>query len=191
MVPAMPIYPGDPHVAFSPAAALAVDGFRVSQVTFGTHAGTHVDAPSHFLPLALTVDAIPLDKLIGPARVVDQQALRFPIEIEPQARILVRSGWSAHWGSDDYFDAFPPLSADFVESLAAGPAALIGLETPSLHPDHEIDAGYHRRLLAAGVVIVENLVGLEALPEKVEAAFLPLPLAGLDGAPCRGVAWWD
>jgi arylformamidase len=74
--------------------------------------------------------------------------------------------------------------------LAKTPVALIGIETPSLHPHHAIDAAYHRKLLGAEVMIVENLVGLEALPNEFELAVLPLPLVGLDGAPCRALAWW-
>ncbi len=189
IVPGMPVYPGDPAVAFSPAAAIETEGFRVTQVSLGTHAGTHLDAPSHFLVGGGGVEGIPLATLVGPARVFDLAALARDLEIEPGDRILIRSGWSSHWGRGDYFDDFPPLPAHLIETLVAGRAGLIGLENPSLHPDHEIDAAYHNALLGAGIVIVENLVGLATLPDRFELAVLPLPLTGLDGAPCRVVAW--
>lgn len=185
--PGMPVYPGDPEVRFRTHADYAEHGFRVTEVTLGTHAGTHLDAPAHFLAAAATVERLPLEQLVGPARVFDLSA---PVpEVQPGERILLRSGWSAQWGSAAYFTAFPGLPREWAERLAGAPAGLVGLETPSLHPDWEEDAALHRLLLEAGVVIVENLMGLDALPPQLFLAALPLSLAGADGAPCRVVAY--
>lgn len=182
----MPVYPGDPPVSLTPHASLEADGYRVMDIRLGTHAGTHLDAPAHFLTAGRTVEQLPLEALVGPARVADLSAP--PPEVRPGDRWLLRSGWSARWGERDYFEAFPGLSEEWVRRLAAAPAALLGLETPSLHPHHETDARCHRILLEAGVVLLENLLGLERLPDRVLLAALPLPLAGADGAPCRVVA---
>lgn len=184
--PGMPVYPGDPPVCFRSHASLEADGYRVTEVGIGTHAGTHVDAPAHFLPQGATVDRLPLEKLVGPVRVLDGED--DALNVAPGDRLLFRSGWSAHWERDDYFARFPTLPGALVERIAGAPAALVGLETPSLHPDAEEDARRHRLLLEAGVVILENLVGLEALPENVYLIALPLPLVGADGTPCRVVA---
>lgn len=185
--PETAVYPGDPPVRFHHHLQYTEDGCRVSTVQLGTHAGTHLDAPSHFLPEGLTVDRLPLAALLGPARLVN---VLDPLgEFGPGERILVRTGWGEHWGQADYFSGFPGLPAGFAEALAAAPAALVGLETPSLHPDPEEDVRLHRLLLGAGVIIVENLAGLERLPDEVHLCALPLPLEGLDGSPCRVVAW--
>lgn len=191
IVPGMPVYPGDPPVAFSKAATLEADGFRVTKVSFGTHAGTHLDAPAHFLREGSGVEAFLIERLIGAAQVLDFASQIEGAQFEPNARVLIRTGWSVRWSSGDYFNDFPPLDQWLIDALAKAPAALVGLETPSLHPDHEMDRAFHLQLLDAGVVIVENLVGLEALPTRIEVAVLPLPLTGLDGSPCRAVAWWD
>jgi arylformamidase len=189
LVPGMPVYPGDPPVAFSPAATIETNGFRVTQVSFGTHAGTHLDAPSHFLAAGSGVEAIPLERLIGPAQVLDLAAMGPAAQFERGARLLVRTGWSKRWGSDGYFEGFPSLPDWLVEALIEGPVGLVGLETPSIDPNHERDSALHLRLLSAGVVIVENLTRLKALPDQVDLAVLPLRLDGLDGSPCRAVAW--
>jgi kynurenine formamidase len=182
----MPVYPGDPEVRFRLHSGYPEHGYRVTGLELGTHAGTHLDAPAHFLPEGATVEALPLSALVGPARVVSQHG--GTPEVRRGERLLLRSGWSARWGSEGYFDQFPPLPRVLAEQLAAAPAALVGLETPSLHPDGEEDGLLHRLLLGAGVAILENLTGLERLPERVFLAALPLPLRGLDGAPCRVVA---
>lgn len=184
--PGMPVYPGDPAVCFRTHAEYAEHGYRVTEVTLGTHTGTHLDAPAHFLPEGVGVEALPLTALVGPARVAN---LHDPqLTVAPGERLLLRSGWSAHWSEPEYFERFPGLPEDLAERLAAAPAALVGLETPSLHPDADIDARLHQRLLGAGVVIVEGLVGLMELPERIFLAALPLPLQGLDGSPCRVIA---
>src|SRR5712692_26245 len=67
----MPIYEGDPAVEIQAWSALAKgDSANVSFLHFGAHTGTHVDAPAHFIEGAWKIDALPLDLLIGPARVV-------------------------------------------------------------------------------------------------------------------------
>jgi arylformamidase len=181
----MPVYPGDPPVRFRRHLDYTPDGCRVTEVRLATHAGTHVDAPAHFLNGGASVDLLPLQQLIGAARVVEIGELD---EVAPGERILIRSGWGDRWGTPGYFEAFPGLLPAEAELLASAPAALIGLETPSLHPDHEVDLRLHRMLLARRIVIVENLVGLDRLPEEIWLAVLPLPLARLDGSPCRVIA---
>jgi arylformamidase len=180
------VYPGDPPVRFRTHADYA-DGYRVTEVWMGTHAGTHVDAPAHFLPGAVTVDALPLNHLVGPARVIDFASPS--CSFGPGERLLVRSGWGARWGQPDYFEAFPGVPAELAERMVSAGIVLLGLETPSLHPDHAEDGRLHRLLLGAGIVIVENLANLDQLPEQVFLTVLPLPLEGLDGAPCRAAAW--
>ena len=184
--PGTPVYPGDPSIRFRAHAEYADHGYRVTELTLGTHAGTHLDAPAHFLPAGAGVEALPLTALIGPARVAD---LADPVlTVTPGERLLLKSGWSARWGEPEYFEQFPGLPEPLAERLAAAPAALVGLETPSLHPDADTDTRLHRLLLAAGVVIVENLVGLSDLPDQIDLLALPLPLLGLDGSPCRVIA---
>lgn len=181
-----PVYPGDPPVVLTTHADYADHGYRVTRLELGTHAGTHLDAPAHFLPSGASLDAVGLAALVGPARVIEAGAP--PPEIQRGERLLVRSGWGAAWGTGAYFESFPGLDAGLAETAAGAPAALVGVETPSLHPDAEEDARLHRLLLGAGVLLLENLAGLERLPERVFLAALPLPLAGVDGAPCRVIA---
>jgi kynurenine formamidase len=192
----MPVYPGDPPVTFAPHSTLGEDGFRVTAVQFGTHAGTHLDAPLHFLDGGAPVDALELSALVGPARVVDVSDVPPGSAIEwerlgavaPGERLLLRTDWDRRFGDPAYYEEFPSLTGNSVAILAERRVALLGFETPSLCADHEADADAHRALLSAGVVIVEGLTGLAGLPEHVWMAALPLRLAGLDGSPCRVIA---
>jgi arylformamidase len=183
--PATLMYPGDPPFRTTEVAGYADHGYRVSEIQLGTHAGTHVDAPAHFIPGGLAVDELPLAALIGPARVADVDRA---LPVARGERVLLRSGWGHRWGHGGYFDDFPGLPPDLAQSLADAPAALVGMETPSLHPDEDEDLRLHRLLLEAGVLILENLANLEFLPDHVDLVALPMPFQGQDAAPCRVVA---
>jgi kynurenine formamidase len=194
--PEMPVYPGDPPVAFRAHQTLSDDGCRVTAVQLGTHAGTHMDAPAHFLDTGATVDDLPLAALVGPARVVDLSGVppggRIGRErlgaVAAGERLLLRTDWSRRFGDPAYYEEFPSLDGNTIRELATMKVALLGLETPSLCAEHAADAAAHRELLGAGVIIVEGLAGLAVLPERVWLIALPLRLAGLDGSPCRVIA---
>jgi kynurenine formamidase len=194
--PAMPVYPGDPPVAFLRHTDLRRDGFQVTAVRLGTHAGTHLDAPAHFLGEGATVDRLALEALVGPARVVDVSDVPPGGRIEVTRlgrivrgeRLLLRTDWGKQFGCPGYYLVFPSLSEEAVEKLASRRVALLGLETPSICAEHEADAAAHVRLLGCEMVIVEGLRGLDRLPPRVWLAALPLPLVGLDGSPCRVIA---
>jgi len=185
--PGMTVYPGDPEVRFHAHSGYAEHGFRVTGLGMGTHAGTHLDAPAHFLPGGATVDVLSLEKLVGSARVIDPDDPT--TSFTAGERVLIRSGWGSRWGQPGYFTEFTGMTAELAERLAAAPVDLVGLETPTLHPQWEEDARLHRLLLERGIILVENLANLDALPERFGLAALPLPLQGLDGSPCRVVAF--
>ncbi|HEY7475250.1 MAG TPA: cyclase family protein, partial [Vicinamibacterales bacterium] len=67
----LPIWPSNPAFDLTPVKQIAAGGSsNVSRLTLGTHTGTHIDAPRHMIEGAPTLDQLPLDALIGPARVV-------------------------------------------------------------------------------------------------------------------------
>ena len=67
----MPVYPKDPHFRFRQVSTLEKDGFSAHKIMMGNHTGTHVDAPSHFIPGGATVSDLSLDLMNGRARVVE------------------------------------------------------------------------------------------------------------------------
>ena len=90
----MPIYDGDPTVDIQAWSSLEKgDSANVSFLHFGAHTGTHVDAPAHFINRAQKIDSLPLDVLIGQARVVrvpDEQN-----EIAPGFIASIAASWAS------------------------------------------------------------------------------------------------
>ncbi|HEX5642744.1 MAG TPA: cyclase family protein, partial [Thermoleophilia bacterium] len=106
--PGMPVFPEDPEVAFAPAAAL--EPWRVTRLSLGTHSGTHIDAASHYIPGGSTIDAYPLERFVLPSFVVpvaagEDQAVEWPDlaatlpDSLDGAAVLLHTGWDRHWGS--------------------------------------------------------------------------------------------
>jgi kynurenine formamidase len=190
-------------VAIEPARKLATDGWNATTLSLYSHCGTHMDAPRHFLPEGATIDSLPLEACIGPARVVDLTPVRpreritvdrlgpCRQEIRPGDRLLIRTDWSRRHGTPDYRDQLPRIDLELARWLVDRGVALLGVEPPSVadvNSPQELTA-VHRVLLEAGVIIVEGLANLDQIKsETVELIVLPLAVRGGDGAPVRAVA---
>ena len=194
-----PVYPGDPPVAVTPHATHAADGYRVSAVSLGSHAGTHVDAPAHTEPDGRTLDTYPVSAFAFDAVRVDCRDLdareAVPADRVPDADAdcaVFRTGWDRHWGTDRYHDH--PSLAPAAARACADRGYAVALDTPSPDPTPTGNAREgepdglpaHHALLGSDLLIVENLTGLDAAPERFELLALPLALQG-DGAPVRAV----
>lgn len=203
----MSTYPArwHPRVSVKLMGRFSVEGRQTRRLVLGTHTGTHVDAPLHFIPGGETVERIPLETLIGLARVIDlpshkgrkeisAQELRQRVDGRRVTRLIVRTGWSSHWGKPDYYTGYPYFSREAARWLVRQGVKLLGLDTPSpdnpAHHRHaKVDSPNHKVLLGNGVVLVEYLANLHRIRRRtVELIVLPLYLRGCDGSPARCVA---
>ena len=185
--PGMPLYPGDPPTEVETLASVARgDAYTLSRVCLSAHAGTHVDAPLHYLPGGASVDQLPLDVLTGPCLVrpvfvsrVDAAALA-GLALPPGThRLLLQTAaipGDAH------------LTGDGAAWLVAWGVRLVGLDRLSVDgPGGDFPA--HRTLLGAGVIILEGLELAPVPPGAYRLVCLPLKLLGCEGAPARAVLW--
>lgn len=190
------IYPGDPEIRFRAHSSIdRGDPANVTALALGSHSGTHVDAPSHFLPGGNPVDRIPLDRLIGPAAVLD-----LPVELASvgaadlarhdlrgHRRVLLRTRNSAAAAGTGFSRDYCALTADGAEYLIHLGVELVGIDALSIEAFGSVDFAVHHLLLGRGVVIVEGL-DLSSISAGVyQLVCLPLRLQGLDGAPARAV----
>lgn len=186
-----PVYPGDGAVRIT---RLEQPEAMVSRVELSVHTGTHMDAPCHFIGGGAAIDQIPLERCVGPARIIDLRGIaagsgirreHLPGHCDTRA-VLLHTGWSKQWGTEHYFRDHPCLDGDAARFLVERGVQLVGVDMPSVD-----QAPYeaHRALLGAGVLIVENLTNLESIgAELFHFIVLPLKLAGRDGSPVRAVA---
>lgn len=182
-----------------------IEGRETRKIVLGTHIGTHADAPRHFIPNGRTIDEVPLEVLIGPATIADFTGCPALHEIDvaeleqklgsrvPQ-RLILRTGWSQHFGDLKFYNEYPFLSENAAQWLIDQGVRLIAMDTPSPdNPAHSRgtpkDSPNHKVLLGAEVVLVEYLTNLKSITAAaVELIVLPLKLKGCDGSPARCVA---
>lgn len=197
LVTGMPVYPGDPQVAITEVLSLERHGVSVARLELGSHSGTHLDAPAHVIPGGRSVDEIPLDWLVGQAlvlRATNGDAERSEIELwDMPARlpgiVLIDTGWDRYFGSERAID-HPFLGLTLAQELWTRGARVLGLDTMS--PDSSSTGAtpllpVHHFWLGNDGVIVENLVGLHRLPDRVDVTMLPLRIAGGDASPIRAL----
>jgi arylformamidase len=194
-----PTFPSDPRPAVIEHYRIEDAGYNIAQLVMGTHTGTHLDAPFHFLDDGLTVDQLDLRRGFGPAWVLDfsgkgpneeitvAELQPFDERIQAGSRLIFRTGWDQVYPDPRYFSDMPALSLDACRALAEREVACVAIDTPSVNwSDY---AAAHRALLGAEVLIIESLRGLERLQgDRVILAALPLRIRGRDGSPCRAVA---
>lgn len=191
----MVVYEGDPGVDIAPHALMARGApADVSRLSLGSHTGTHVDAPAHFLPGGATVDQLPWEALVGPALVaaVGGDALIGREELEPlplsgHTRLLLKTANSALWALARFSRDYVALDRDAARYLVEQGIRLVGIDYLSIEPWRSPGHPVHRLLLEAGVVILEGLCLAHVEPALFELVCLPLPVKGLDGAPCRAI----
>lgn len=203
----MQVFPGDPEVHLRNAASVVEDGFQVAELHLGSHTGTHVDAPLHTVPGGVGVDRLPLETLMGPARIVPvpeaaecgcirwQDVAGGLSDLAAGTIVLFRTGWSSCFNTPRYL-RHPFFEPEIAVRLLAAGVRTVGMDT--LNPDPTpapgssgpVDLPFHDEFLGAGGAIIENLTNLEAVtwPNPWFSA-LPLRLAGVDGSPVRAAAF--
>lgn len=183
-----------------------IEGRESRKVTMGTHMGTHVDAPRHFIPGGKTIEHILPDVFVGPATVVDftyakplqaMQSEDFEKQLGKRKveRVIMRFDWSDHWGLLKFYTEQPFIADEAAQWLVERGVRLLGMDTPQADSPNngrgsDRDSPVHKILLGADVIKLEYMSNLRALGgvTDIELIALPLKIRDGDGAPVRCVA---
>jgi len=169
------------------------DANNSSSIHASAHAGTHVDAPFHFVPDGMTIEALPLDIFIGPARVCAVEPgthiTAADVEkagIQGETRVLFKTRNSSLLQKGVYDPSFAAFSVDGAKALVDLGVGLVGLDYMSAaHADEQVPV--HRAFLDHGVILLEGIDLSAVPPGRYELICPPVKLARADGAPCRAL----
>ena len=169
------------------------DVASVSKISMGSHTGTHMDAPLHFVRGGEGMDRMPLDAAVGRARVIEVQD---PVSVKPEdlrgvgrgERVLFKTQNSARrWEEDAFDEDFVYVSKEAARELAARGVRTVGVDYLSVGGFREDGVETHRALLGAGIWVIEGLNLLAVEPGEYDLVCLPLKIEDGDGAPARAI----
>lgn len=194
--PGMLRWPGDPEIRKEPFREIERgDVCNVSSLAFGSHVGTHMDAPLHFIRNGRTLDKMPLDATIGPCRVIeirDKESVKVAEianqRIKAGERILLKTRNSRRsWKSDQFDEDFIYISKEAAAFLAKAKIRTVGIDYLSVGGFRKDGVETHHALLGAGIWIIEGLNLSKINPGRYELNCLPIKILGSDGAPARAL----
>ena len=191
----MPVWPSDPPVQLTPKTHISRDqshSVRLTSIEMGSHTGTHIDAPFHFIENGRRLNEIPTETLVGTALVFELPNVRSigrsDLEGLPRdgvERVLFKTENSKHWKDGRFFEEFVYLEPDAAQVLVERGVKVVGIDYLSIdkyksekHPSHFV-------LLGRNVVIIEGLDLSQVSPGNYRMVALPLNLQDVDGAPTR------
>ncbi|MBN1902441.1 cyclase family protein [Candidatus Sumerlaeota bacterium] len=200
------IAPWHPMVEISIMGRHGLEGRETRKIVFGTHTGTHIDAPAHFVPGGSTIDETSLDALVGkaflvrfpqclPKRKINIRDVKKQLpDLSKVKRVIFRFDWSRFWGQEQFYKDWPFFSLELASWLIEGGVTLVGMDTPS--PDNPMDdrasgndSPLHKLFLKNGVTLVEYLARLdEVKTDSFDLVALPLKIKQGDGSPSRVIA---
>jgi arylformamidase len=193
-----PVYPGNAPIKLE--FMLNYDKgntLALSSYSLGAHTGTHVDAPLHFIKGGMSVDLVPLQHFVGPARVIDCSADAKLIDAaelnkpdwKGARRILFRTRNSRnHWMTDPTFhEDFTYLAPDAAQLLADAGVELVGIDYLSIEKFHSPEPKTHLALLTKGIPVVEGLSLADVTAGDYDLIVLPLRITGHEAAPARAI----
>lgn len=202
-------YPSTSHIQFESSilGRIEIEGRETRKFTMGSHCGTHIDAPKHFLKGGKSVIDFDVNDLIGEALLIDLGELPPGSSIllkdfsdqfnkyKKINRVVFRTNWSRYWNTFQYYNEWPFFDKESIEFLIDNKIKLLGIDFPSpdsqyFGTDCSLDSPNHKLLFNSNVILTEYLTNLNQLNSGLIYLMVhPLKLTDFDGAPARVTAF--
>jgi arylformamidase len=190
---AVPVYPGNTPFSLEAIKRVARgDSSNVSTIHMSAHSGTHVDAPRHFFDDGPGVEGLPLEMLMGRARVIELTTRRgivpedfAGLDLSEDVRLLIKTANSRLWGSPEFHTDYVGVTGAGAKFLVERGVKVVGVDYLSVEQFKTPGAPAHHVLLGGGTIVIEGLNLRDVEPGIYDLICLPLRIVGADGAPAR------
>lgn len=197
--PSMRVFPGSPQPSFIEWSKFEIHGYSSEVMFLSTHTGTHIDAPSHFIPDSRTIDKIKVSRFVSRSILIkipkkaDQQITLNDIincKINANDTVVFATGWEKRFKNDNYMINNPGLSLDAAEYLVSNRVNAVAIDGPSIDRGVDNNFNIHSALLSNDIPVIGNLCNLEELSSVKSFTLIvnPLKLVGASGSPVRAIA---
>ena len=178
--------------------------FQIGKIEMVANTGTYLDSPFHRYADGADLSGLRLEQLAGlpGAKIqardtksigrgeqsIDASHFSALRDIAGKA-ILVETGWSRHWKTDQYYEGHPYLTEDAAQFLAGAGVVLVGIDSHNIDSTHDGHRPVHSILLRRGILIVEHLTALDRVPAAgFKFSALPVKVKGFGTFPVRAFA---
>lgn len=172
--------------------------FQIGKIEMVANTGTYLDSPFHRYADGDDLSQLKLESLANLDCVVvrltnhrDRAIDRLPVDLATLKgkALLVHTGWDAHWRTDQYFEDHPHLTGELAQKLVEAGVTLVGIDSFNIDSTDHVTRPVHSALLGAGVLIVEHMCNLSAVPERGARFFaVPVKVKGMGTFPVRAFA---
>jgi kynurenine formamidase len=172
--------------------------FQIGKIEMIANTGTYLDCPFHRyadgddlsqlkLEAVTDLDCVVVRTANRRARAID----RIPIDLATLKgkALLFHTGWDIHWRTDQYFEDHPHLTGTLAHQLVEAGVTLVGIDSFNIDSIDDGTRPVHSALLGAGILIVEHMCGLSAVPDQGARFFaIPVKVKGMGSFPVRAFA---
>lgn len=172
--------------------------FYIGKIEMVANTGTYVDCPFHRFADGADFSAIDVSRFVNLHAVLVRKDYRDGLAITREdfgdvdvnnKAVLIHTGWSVHWGTDQYFENNPFLTEEAAVWLRDERALLVGIDSLNIDDTRSNARPVHTVLLAAGILIVEHLCGLEKIGDRAfRFTAAPPAFKGVGTFPVRAYA---
>jgi kynurenine formamidase len=169
--------------------------FQIGKIEMVANTGTYLDSPYHRFETGTDIGGLALAQVAGldavvvraTQRVIDRDVFE-SLDVRGKA-VLVHTGWSTHWATDQYFEGHPFLTAAAARDLRDRGAVLVGIDSLNIDDTADGTRPVHTTLLGANILIVEHLCALDQVPATgFTFSAVPAKVAGMGTFPVRAFA---
>jgi arylformamidase len=195
------LFPGSPNVSFLKWSKYTIEGYDSEAIFLSTHTGTHMDAPSHFIQEAESIDNLDVNRFVmedvhllkilksANQLISVEDIIASGIEIKKNDSIVFATGWEYNYNSDSYINANPGLSLEAANYLSNKKINAVAIDGPNIDSGINLDFSVHKILLKNNIIIIENLCNLNRINKKIfKLIAIPLKLYQASGSPIRALA---
>ncbi|MFH0779327.1 MAG: cyclase family protein [Parcubacteria group bacterium] len=132
------VYPGDPGINIARFKSIRLNNTAVSSLTFGSHSGTHLDAPCHVIENGAGLNQMEPMNYFGVGRCLDVRNREqitdrdIPANIAAGQAVFFRTGHAQYWNSEKYYQTRPCLTTEAADALIKRGVLAVGVDTPSV-----------------------------------------------------------
>jgi len=150
--------------------------FQIDKLSLTGNSGTYIDSPYHRFPNGMDLSELALATTVNlPGIVIRAPSSRDWMPIEPNLlydkplegqAVLIETGWSKLFGTEQYFTNHPFLTAEAAKLLKQAKVTLVGIDSHNIDDTRKNSRPVHTELLGNGIPIVEHLNNLSSLPDQ-------------------------